>query len=215
MLNEIRLRQGIPFELEGVTFVVRHVHVPDEGPISVSLCVASDAEREHVLEVGDVFTAQRDNWSLARLDDFPGVGSLVVLRKAEQCACLEWCACGVIRGTRVNAGRWDLREGELVAFPVPVGGPSGDGQCALEAAAVRDGADLGPAGTGLMAPSPSPSPGPDGGARAGLPRHPVDQPGRDRILQGELAHGEGQFTAAPGGLADHRVDGDPRRARSV
>ncbi|MEV7589842.1 DUF6406 domain-containing protein [Streptomyces sp. NPDC090085] len=83
MVGDIRLRQGIPFEVGDVTFVVRHVHVPDQGPVSVSLCVAADSEREHVLEVGDVFAARSDSWFLARLDDFPGVGPLVVVRRVE------------------------------------------------------------------------------------------------------------------------------------
>ncbi|MGW4503971.1 DUF6406 domain-containing protein [Streptomyces sp. NPDC004436] len=83
MVGDIRLRQGIPLEVGDVTFVVRHVHVPAEGPISVALCVAADAEHEHVLEDGDVFTARSDSWCVARLDDFPDVGPLVVVRKVE------------------------------------------------------------------------------------------------------------------------------------
>ncbi|MFE9967174.1 DUF6406 domain-containing protein [Streptomyces sp. NPDC005525] len=79
--DEVRLRHGVPGELNGVRYIVRRVRAPNGGPVSVALVVVTDREQDYDLGIGDTFPVRDETWTLDRVDNLPNPDWRVILRK--------------------------------------------------------------------------------------------------------------------------------------
>lgn len=82
MIDKVRLRHAIPERRKDVRYILRHIYAPDEGPVTVSLTVVADEEKEYVLEVGGTFSVRDETWVVDQVDPMSN-DVRVVLRLVE------------------------------------------------------------------------------------------------------------------------------------
>jgi len=83
MINEIRLRHGVPERVDGARFAVIHVYAPEGAPLSVSLVVVAGEEQDYELGIGETFPVRNETWMLDCVENLHSGGNWrVVLRKA-------------------------------------------------------------------------------------------------------------------------------------